>query len=112
MPGLFHLTIWGDFLDKGMDHEIFGKNSPGFFTPHFHHWPGNQARYWLIFPFTVHLMRLTTSMTRPGIFFLKFFSENLEKKNKWLTRLVKKLNQAPGSSRPGQGGRVEETSPT
>jgi hypothetical protein len=69
MPGLFHLRIWRDFLDKGLDHEILGKNSPGFFPTPFHRWPGNHARYWLIFPLTVHLMILKTSLTRPGIFF-------------------------------------------
>jgi hypothetical protein len=33
MPGLFHLTIRRDFLEKGMDHEILRKNSPDFFSP-------------------------------------------------------------------------------
>jgi hypothetical protein len=33
MPGLFHLTIRRDFLEKGVDHEILGKNSPGFSLP-------------------------------------------------------------------------------
>jgi hypothetical protein len=33
--------------------------------------------------------------------FLKFLPENFDKGNKWLTRLIKKLNQTSGKSQPG-----------
>jgi hypothetical protein len=33
MSGLFHLTIWRDFLDKGMDHAILGKDCQVFSLP-------------------------------------------------------------------------------
>jgi hypothetical protein len=36
--------------------------------------------------------------------FLKFLLENFDKGNRWLRRLINKLNQTSGNSRPGHKG--------
>jgi hypothetical protein len=43
--------------------------------------------------------------------FLKFLLENFDKGNRWLRRLINKLNQTSGNSRPGHKGGERQPPP-